>query len=144
MAIHSLPSPGEELGEDIVAEINITPLTDIFLVLLIIFMVTTSVISSQGKEVDLPSSAVASTTPQGVSVTVTAAGEIQVDDTTIAPAQLPQALKAALDRAREKVVVLRGDRRVLLGQAVNILDVAQQAGARGIALATKPPAPSEG
>ena len=37
-----------------------------------------------------------------------------------------------------EIVVLRGDREVLLGQAVNILDVAQQAGARGIALATKP------
>jgi biopolymer transport protein ExbD len=36
-------------------------------------------------------------------------------------------------------VILRGDRAVLLGQAVNILDVAQQAGAQGIALATKPP-----
>ena len=40
---------------------------------------------------------------------------------------------------REKVVILRGDKAVLLGQAVNILDVAQQAGAKGIALATKPP-----
>jgi biopolymer transport protein ExbD len=47
-------------------------------------------------------------------------------------------LEAALIDAREKVVVLRGDQAVLLGQAVNILDIAQQAGARGIALATKP------
>ena len=72
MAIHSLPSVGEEVGDDIVAEINITPLTDIFLVLLIIFMVTTSVISSQGKNVDLPSAAIASQTPQGVTVTISA------------------------------------------------------------------------
>jgi biopolymer transport protein ExbD len=143
MAIHSLPSAGEELGDDIVAEINITPLTDIFLVLLIIFMVTTSVISNQGKEVDLPSSTVASTTPQGVNVTVTAEGEIQVNDQTVSVAQLPAVLKAALDGAREKVVILRGDRKVLLGQAVNILDVAQEAGAKGFALATKPPPPGE-
>jgi biopolymer transport protein ExbD len=39
-------------------------------------------------------------------------------------------------------VILRGDKKVLLGQAVNILDLAQQAGATGIALATKPPSPS--
>jgi len=143
MAIHSLPSAGEELGDDIVAEINITPLTDIFLVLLIIFMVTTSVISNQGKEVDLPSSAVASTTPSGVNVTVTAAGEIQVNEKTVGAAQLPAALKAALDASREKIVILRGDRKVLLGQAVNILDVAQEAGAKGFALATKPPPPGE-
>ena len=40
-------------------------------------------------------------------------------------------------------MILRGDKKVLLGQAVNILDLAQQAGAKGIALATKPP-PKEG
>ena len=143
MAIHSLPSADEATGDDIVAEINITPLTDIFLVLLIIFMVTTSVISTQGKDVDLPSSAVASSTPQGVSVTITAEGQIQVNDQVVKAEALPAALKAALDKQREKVVILRGDRKVLLGEAVNILDVAQQAGATGIALATKPPGPGE-
>jgi biopolymer transport protein ExbD len=139
VAISSLPSDsGEEaIGEQIVAEINITPLTDVFLVLLIIFMVTSSVISSQGKNVDLPGAAVADTTPSGVSVTVTAQGEIQVNDRTVTEAELEPVLTAELEKAREKVVILRGDRRVLLGQAVNILDVAQQAGAQGIALATK-------
>ena len=143
MAARSLPS-GDEAGDDgIVAEINITPLTDIFLVLLIIFMVTTSVISNQGKEVDLPSSADASTTPSGVNVTVTSTGAIEVDGVEVAEANLPAALKVALDKAREKIVILRGDKKVLLGQAVNILDIAQEAGAKGIALATKPPAPGE-
>jgi len=143
MAIHSLPSAGEEVGDDIVAEINITPLTDIFLVLLIIFMVTTSVISAQGKDVDLPSSAVASATPSGVNVTVTAEGEIQVEDQIVQEAALETTLKAALERSKDKIVVLRGDRKVLLGEAVNILDIAQKAGATGIALATKPPGPGE-
>jgi biopolymer transport protein ExbD len=143
VAIHSLPSPDESTGDDIVAEINITPLTDIFLVLLIIFMVTTSVISTQGKDVDLPSSAVASSTPQGVNVTMTSDGQIQVNDKFVKADKLPEALKTALAAQREKVVILRGDRKVLLGEAVNILDVAQQAGATGIALATKPPAPGE-
>jgi len=140
MAARSLPD-GEDDGDGIVAEINITPLTDIFLVLLIIFMVTTSVISSQGKEVDLPSSAVSEATPSGVNVTVTAEGEIQVDDQTVSAAELPGVLKAKLEAAREKLVILRGDQKVMLGQAVNILDVAQQAGAQGFALATKPPKP---
>ena len=139
MAIHSLPSADEATGDDIVAEINITPLTDIFLVLLIIFMVTTSVISSQGKEVALPEAAVASQSPQGVTVTVTAEDEIAVDGTVVALEELEPALRAALEGAREKVVVLRGDRAVELGRAVGILDTAQRAGATGIALATQPP-----
>jgi biopolymer transport protein ExbD len=143
MAIHSLPSADESTGDDIVAEINITPLTDIFLVLLIIFMVTTSVISSQGKNVDLPSSAVASQTPAGVTVTITAEDEVAIDGTVVKTDAIQPALKAALDKAKDKVVVLRGDRQVVLGRAVNILDMAQEAGATGIALATKPPGPGE-
>ena len=52
-------------------------------------------------------------------------------------------LEAKLKDTRDKIVILRGDKKVLLGQAVNILDLAQQAGATGIALATKPP-PKDG
>jgi biopolymer transport protein ExbD len=127
----------------IVAEINVTPLTDVFLVLLIIFMVTTSVIQSQSKNVDLPGAAVSDTTPSGVTVTVTAAGELLVNDRPTRESELRASLEAELGRAREKLVILRGDRKVLLGQAVSILDVAQQAGARGIALATRPDAKGE-
>ena len=143
MAIHSLPSADEATGDDIVAEINITPLTDIFLVLLIIFMVTTSVISSQGKNVDLPSAAVAAQTPNGVTVTVTSGDEISIEGKVVKADQLGPALKAALANSREKMVILRGDRDVVLGRAVGILDLAQQAGATGIALATRPPAPGQ-
>jgi biopolymer transport protein ExbD len=143
VAIHSLPSADEATGDDIVAEINITPLTDIFLVLLIIFMVTTSVISSQGKNVDLPSAAIAAQTPNGVTVTVTSADEISIEGKVVRADQLGPALKAALANAREKMVILRGDRDVVLGRAVGILDLAQQAGATGIALATKPPGPGQ-
>jgi biopolymer transport protein ExbD len=143
VAIHSLPSADEATGEDIVAEINITPLTDIFLVLLIIFMVTSSVISSQGKNVDLPSAAIAAQTPSGVTVTVTNAEEISIDGKVVRADQLGPALKAALANSREKLVILRGDRDVVLGRAVSILDQAQQAGATGIALATQPPRPGQ-
>ena len=135
----------EDSGDDsaIVAEINITPLTDVFLVLLIIFMVTTSVIQNQGKNIDLPGAEVSDSTPQGVTVTVDSDGEILINDVVTPESELFAVLEAALSEAREKVVVLRGDKRVLLGQAVNILDLAQQAGAVGIALSTKPPAPQD-
>ncbi len=135
--------PDVEGDDAIVAEINITPLTDVFLVLLIIFMVTTSVVASQGKQVDLPGADVSDTTPQGVTVTVSPDGEMLVNDLPVTEAGLYPALEAALASSREKLVILRGDKKVLLGQAVNILDLAQQAGATGIALATKPPPPKD-
>jgi len=136
-----LPSNEEDATDGVVAEINITPLTDVFLVLLIIFMVTTSVIQNQGKEVDLPGAAVSDATPQGVTVTVLPGGEMMVNDKATSEAQLYRDLEAALSDSRDKLVILRGDKKVLLGQAVNILDVAQQAGATGIALATKTTTP---
>ena len=60
----------DESDEGIVAEINITPLTDVFLVLLIIFMVTSSVVANQSKNIDLPGAEVAETTPEGVTVSI--------------------------------------------------------------------------
>jgi biopolymer transport protein ExbD len=62
-----------------------------------------------------------------------------VNDVATSDADLFKKLESALASTREKLVILRGDKNVLLGKAVNILDVAQQAGATGIALATKPP-----
>ncbi len=135
--------PDSEGDEAIVAEINITPLTDVFLVLLIIFMVTSSVVANQSKNIDLPGAEVSDNTPQGVTVTVEKDGQMLVNDVPTPEAQLYAALEKALADTREKLVILRGDRKVLLGQAVNILDLAQQAGATGIALATKPP-PNKG
>jgi biopolymer transport protein ExbD len=138
------PADEHEPNEGIVAEINITPLTDVFLVLLIIFMVTTSVVANQSKQIDLPGADVSENTPQGVTVTVNPDGGMLVNDRPTAEADLFRTLEAALKDTREKLVILRGDKRVLLGQAVNILDIAQQAGATGIALATKPPPKKEG
>jgi biopolymer transport protein ExbD len=74
---------------------------------------------------------------------MTSEGEIEVDGKAVTEDHLAAALKDALDKAKEKIVILRGDKKVLLGKAVNILDLAQEAGAKGIALATKPPAPGE-
>ncbi len=130
--------PDNEGDDAIVAEINITPLTDVFLVLLIIFMVTTSVVANQSKNVDLPGAEVSENTPKGVTVTVSPDGEILVDDEPVSKDSLYASLEAALEKTADKIVILRGDKAVLLGEAVNILDLAQQAGATGIALATKP------
>ena len=137
------PSDSDNGDEGVVAEIKITPLTDVFLVLLIIFMVTSSVVANQSKNVDLPGAEVHETTPQGVTVTVMEDGSMLVNDVPTSEADLFAALQKALSDTREKIVILRGDKKVMLGKAVHILDIAQQAGAQGIALATKPPAPGE-
>jgi biopolymer transport protein ExbD len=130
----------EEGSDEIIAEINITPLTDVFLVLLIIFMVTSSVIANTGKKVDLPEAVQQSQTPpKAVNVTITEAGQVQVNDQTVKLEQLRVHLEKALKATDNKTVILRGDRKVVLEQAVYVLDQAQLAGAEGFALATKKP-----
>lgn len=139
MAISALPG-GDGSGDqdEIVAEINVTPLTDIFLVLLIIFMVTTTAVHEEGKNIDLPSADVSEqTTPKGVTVEVDDLGQIRVNDVVVLESELAAVLTETIKSAEDKVVVLKGDKGVMLGQAVNVLDLAQKAGAEGIAIATQ-------
>jgi len=130
--------PGDEEGDgEIIAEINITPLTDVFLVLLIIFMVTSSVIANTGKNVKLPEAQEASATPpQAVNVTIAADGSVQVDGAAVTREALRGAIEAALAKTEEKQVILRGDGEIPYKDAVYVLDQAQLAGAEGFALAT--------
>jgi biopolymer transport protein ExbD len=138
MAASVLPE-GDEAG-GIVAEINITPLTDVFLVLLIIFMVTSSVIANTGKKVDLPEAQQASNTPpKAVNVTMSADGGVQVNGEDVRLERLRATIEAALAKTEDKMVILRGDKQVVLERAVFVLDQAQLAGAEGFAIATTKP-----
>ncbi|HEY8517598.1 MAG TPA: biopolymer transporter ExbD [Candidatus Binatia bacterium] len=122
-------------GDAIVAEINITPLTDIFLVLLIIFMITSSAMIESGPRVDLPEAGVTSTETKGVVVTVDAEENIYVNGEQTSREQLAAGLKAAVDSSDVKRVVLQGDKGVQLGDVVYILDEARNAGALEVAIA---------
>ncbi len=122
----------------IMSEINVTPLTDVFLVLLIIFMITTSAMMKPA-DVQLPESAQEEEETQGVMVTMTPSREIFVNDRPVAPddATLVSVLRDSLARAQEKVVILAGDRQVVLGEVVRVLGLAKEAGATGFALASE-------
>lgn len=122
----------------IVAEINITPLTDIFLVLLIIFMVTSSVLSQMGIQVQLPKATHASSAESNPNVVVTVNGqnEIFVNGSRVSSSNLGQELKTRIDKSANKTIVLEGDRRALLGTIVQIMDEGKKAGAVKFAVAT--------
>ncbi|HEY2663911.1 MAG TPA: biopolymer transporter ExbD [Candidatus Binataceae bacterium] len=116
------------------SEINITPLTDIFLVLLIIFMVTTSVTIESAAHVDLPSAENTSPENKGVIVTYTTQHEIFVNSKDVPERELEPTLHDALGKVDEKIVVFQGDRKVLIGDMVRVLDIAKRAGATQIAI----------
>jgi biopolymer transport protein ExbD len=119
------------------ADINITPLTDIFLVLLIIFMVTTSVTIESAAHVDLPQATNTAPENKGVIVTYTAQHELFVNSKDVPERELESSLRDALSKVDQKVVVFQGDRKVLLGDMVRILNIAKAAGADQIAIAAK-------
>ena len=124
-------------GGGVFADINITPLTDIFLVLLIIFMVTTSVTIESAAHVDLPNATNTNPENQGVIVTYTAQHELFVNSKDVPERELLPSLREALGKVDAKIVVFQGDRKVLLGDMVRILNVAKAAGAGQIAIAAK-------
>jgi len=128
----------QEQGSDpIIAEINITPLTDIFLVLLIIFMITSSAIVESGGKVNLPEVAKTETAPRGIIVTLTPEQEIYVNQKKVTADELEPAIRAVLSESPDRVVILRGDRNVLLGEAVWVMSVIKKAGASEIAVAAQ-------
>jgi biopolymer transport protein ExbD len=123
----------------IVAEINVTPLTDVFLVLLVIFMITTSMMMESVADVDLPTAGETTSEGKGVVVSVTSDQEIFVGDHPIRgdDAELVTALRDALRQSPDKVVILAGDRSVVLGEVVRVLSLSKEAGATGFALAAE-------
>lgn len=121
----------------IVSEINITPLTDIFLVLLIIFMVTSAAMVESGAKVSLPEVDSTASQPREITITVTPNHDIYVNSSLTNYEDLEQVLRGLVSTRPDVPVVLEGDREVLFGDAVKILSVAQKAGATQIAIAAE-------
>jgi biopolymer transport protein ExbD len=131
------PISGNEGSSEIMAEINITPLTDIFLVLLIIFMITSSAMIESGGKVNLPKAVATQSEARGTTVTLTPKREIYVNQKKVTEETLETALKDALNGSADKVVILRGDREVLLGETVKVMSIVKRAGASEIAIAAE-------
>ena len=121
----------------IMADINITPLTDIFLVLLIIFMVTSAAMVESGAKISLPEVDSTSSQPREITITVTPNHDIFVNSTQTAYEDLEGTLHGLVSARPDIPVVLEGDREVLFGDAVKILSIAQKAGATQIAIAAE-------
>lgn len=127
-----------EGSSDIVAEINITPLTDIFLVLLIIFMITSSAIIESGGKVNLPKAVATQSESRGTTVTLTPKREIFVNQKSVSETAFESTLQEVLSKTVDKTVILRGDKDVLLGDTVKVMSLIKRAGATEIAIAAEP------
>jgi len=136
---HELESVG-----GIFADINITPLTDIFLVLLIIFMVTTTAIAEAGNDeggfkVNLPRGGKGDEAglSRDLTVAILADGRAVVAGRALDDAALAGAFEEAHVRSAETVVLFQADEGVPHGRVVQVMELARQAGLTRLAIATR-------
>jgi biopolymer transport protein TolR len=120
------------------AEINITPLVDVVLVLLVIFMITAPVLQS-GIEVAVPKTrTVKEITEQRLVVTIDRDSQVFLGDQPINIHDLPYRLRQkGADPARQ-VIYLRADERVSFGAFASVMDAVKEAGITNISIVTQP------
>lgn len=119
------------------AEINVTPLVDVMLVLLIIFMVTVT-LPAVGVPIDLPESRAAPVeeTPDQITVSIDAAGAIYIEEDRVAPGELSAALETRAQGGEPPLIVLRGDRSLDYGRVMQVMGELGRAGFTSISLVT--------
>jgi len=122
------------------AEINVTPLVDVMLVLLIIFMITAPMLT-QGLTVALPSAegkSFETASSQPSKIQVTANGAVYLDGAPMGTTNLEQTLGPRLRQQRITRALLEADKGVPYGQVVAVLDVMNRAGVEQLGMVTQP------
>lgn len=121
------------------AEINITPLVDVVLVLLLIFMLTAPVLQS-GVEVAIPKTrAVNQLTEERMVVTIDKEQNVFLQDKPVNVNSLPSMLKSAgKGDPAKRIIYLRADERVPFGAFASVMDAVKQAGITNISIVTQP------
>jgi biopolymer transport protein ExbD len=123
----------------IIAEINVTPLVDIMLVLLIIFMLTAHLIAKQAIEIELPRAAQSTALPPTtLAIALKADGEIFLNDKPTTAAALREAIKDAVARDPKTQAIIAGDKRVSHGRVVWVLDTVKSLGITQFAIQIDP------
>ena len=137
MAFKYNPIQRKEIGTSL-SEINVTPLVDVMLVLLIIFMVTAPMMQS-GIGVNLPQAETnSSPAEEGLTMTITQDRYIHIGESPINIFLLENKLKEYFYGKEKRVVFIRADESLPYGYVINVLDVTKKAGVEVVGLVVKP------
>ena len=131
-------------GTQPMSEINVTPMVDVMLVLLVIFILAAPLLATNIK-VDLPKTEAAKSeqVPQFVSLVVDKAGQIYLDDKPLPLEQLRTRLVQTASQNPETEIQLRADEAVPYGRVVEVMGAAQKAGLNRIGFVTDTPQPTK-
>ena len=139
-------NPGRDDDDGVLADINVTPLVDVMLVLLIIFMIAAPMLH-QGIEVALPK-AQAKNLPLKVEdpivLSINRDGLVYIRETPVETADLVDRLKAQLQARPDDTVFLKGDRDAPYGRIVDVLDILQRGGIQHVGMVTERPVKGRG
>ncbi len=128
----------------LMSDINITPLTDVVMVLLVIFMVTTPLMMQNAFKIKLPKAATATPNPaQSTTITVAPGNVIYLNKAQVSMDDLKGLLVSRMATSTDKTVVIKADKNILHGVVVHVLDIAKQSGALKLAIATEPETKTE-
>ena len=127
-------------GPQPMSEINVTPLVDVMLVLVVIFIITAPLLASSIR-LDLPRTDAAkpNDAPKFVTVVLDRGGQAFLDDKPMTPGQLAERLAQAARDNPETEIQLRADQTVPYGRVVEIMGAAQKAGLNRIGFVAEPP-----
>ncbi|MBI3399541.1 MAG: biopolymer transporter ExbD [Deltaproteobacteria bacterium] len=125
--------------DKIISDINITPLTDVMLVLLVIFMVTTPLLVMQSFKIKLPKTVSADTEiGKGLTISIAPGGIVYLNNKIVGMEMLFEAIKTELVSSRDKTIIIKADKDIPHGMVVKVLDTAKRAGAEKLSIATEP------
>jgi biopolymer transport protein TolR len=125
------------------SEINVTPMVDVMLVLLVIFILTAPLLTSAIR-LELPQGegAQSGQAPQSVTLVVNAQGALYFNDQAVTPAELRTRLQDTARRNPDTEVQLRADQAIAYGRVVEVMGLAQQAGLSRIGFVAEAPRPT--
>ena len=119
-------------------DINMAPLVDVVFLLLIFFLLTSTLIVQEGIEVDLPGSSTSETTEEApIVVTITKGGKHFLNDKEIQFTDLKKALSLLFKHAPEELIILKSDASVPVQSLIDTMDAIKSSGGTNISLATK-------
>jgi biopolymer transport protein TolR len=114
----------------LMAEINITPFTDVVLVLLIIFMIATPFLYQSGIKVQLPQGSTSEEISKDIIITIDARGDVFLEDTRLDLDTLKYKIMAAVRSKADTLVIVNGDKNVKYDLVIQVMDVLTQSGVK--------------
>ncbi len=135
----SMKIGNDDNDEDIVADINMTPLIDVMLVLLIIFMVSSTAALESGMDIELPKTALTNEKKEAEILVISLGkdGKVAVQGKAVVQEEITRKIASELKNLKTDSVILEGDTAANLGRAVELMDMAKVAGAKNFSIAAE-------